>query len=229
MRETKERPIVFSSESVRAILEGRKTQTRRLVDTARFTNFDIDTDGSFVSWQDAYGDHWKAHEFCPYGRPGDFLWVRETFAVLHSSWYNLRFGLGQYDDPGYDGETPNYRHIPKEPQPDCILEYRAANRDPDEFEDDYKWRSPLHMPRWASRITLEVKDVRCERMQDITVSDADKEGFPSGLATWNEGPGLTTGRGEFMAYWNKLNEKHGGGWNLNPWVWVIVFEAVKNA
>lgn len=191
----RERPILFSGLMVRAILEGRKTQTRRIVKPqpveAPITNGS--TSGSYLAWpnidaclewQDVIADtdYYAKAGFCPHGQPGDRLWVRETWSCI---------------DTGRLTQRKDW------------VRYRATDG------EEMHWRPSIFMPRWASRITLTIIDMRVERVQNI--SDADKEA--EGLhASQGYGPAA------FEALWNDINAKRGYGWNVNPWVWVIAFE-----
>lgn len=145
----KTRPILFSGPMVRAILEGRKTQTRRVVkpQPAHCADLPMGKDLTFAS-------------ACPYGQPGDRLWVRETWAV---------------------GTLFDYVRPSLLPKPDCesklAVDYAANPRRIWHSEDQGRWRPSIHMPRWASRITLEITSVRVERLQDISHKDAIAEGL----------------------------------------------------
>ena len=188
----KERPIIFSGPMVRAILEGRKTQTRRVVKPQHDCRYDglapareylgrkhLGSWGAYFGW---------AFVPCPYGQPGDQLWVREAW--------------------GYDC--------------DRNLVFRADG----ELAEVNRWRPSIHMPSWASRITLEVTDVRVERVQDISDLDALAEGIQViGRTEVND---LSRGkfRHAFRALWDSINAKRGHGWDKNPWVWVVQFRVV---
>jgi hypothetical protein len=131
---------------------------------------------------------------CPYGAPGDQLWVRET-------WW--------WDETKEDLS---------------IVQYRASGEMPKYMRGDgEKWRPPIHMPRWASRITLEIVSVRVERVQEITELDAGWEGFPSCSVTsdWTE-----KARPWFRTLWDSINAKRGFGWEKNPFVWVLEFKRI---
>jgi hypothetical protein len=185
--ETKERPILFSGEMVRAILDGRKTQTRRIV---KDENLPTVYHGAKI-----VVPQWYAEKNCPYGQPGDRLWVRETWAYTDQS-LNV--------EPGYV--------------------YRAT--DPDwETMEGWKWKPSIFMPRAASRITLEVTDVRIERLHDIGIIDLLAEGMQP---TWNgeSSPGVKC-EGEFEQFaelWSKINGED--SWDANPWVWVVSFKRI---
>ena len=140
-----ERPILFSAEMVRAILEGSKTQTRRVIKPVPTFNGGGACHDADALQQDYVEPHWVFPEICKYGAPGDLLWVRETW--------------GQYP-------------IELNPEP-CDAWYKATSNGP---PPPFKWRPSIHMPRWASRITLRITDVRVERLQDISEDDARAEG-----------------------------------------------------
>lgn len=178
MSAIKERPILFSAPMVRAILEGRKTQTRRIIKSRK--NNSIFMGG----WTDSFildegNREWTLSE-CPYGQPGDHLWVRE-------SWQ--KFGK----------------------------EYAYAATDGDIYPET-KWRPSIHMPRAASRLTLEITDIRAERLHDITEADAIAEGCESG-GNWDSAPTV-----QYSNLWETINGP--GSWEANPWVWVITFKKI---
>lgn len=205
MSSIKERPILFSAPMVRAILEGRKTVTRRAVNPQP-----VLTEGSGFSWKGhLFGrgsdDRETSRNFskhcCPYGKPGDRMWVRETWT---------RAGNG---DPGYLTYRATY--------PDCL---------PPDLENippasDIRWKPSIHMFRRDSRILLEITDVRVERLQDISRSDIRAEGLecPAELASDDVTPNY---RDWYPAAWRELWESTGGNWDANPWVWVVEFKKV---
>lgn len=254
---TKERGIIFNGEMVRAILDGRKTQTRRVVKCPATTNdirwvMDIETTprgkDSYTGWVVECDAPLLLPIACPYGKPGDFLYVRETWAKVFK------------DEPPYDSDSP------------FDVEYRAdtGNRYPghwpDEFKDDPlcgRWKPSIHMPRKHSRILREIEDVRAERVQDISAKDALKEGidftpnagsyahgFPDRPKKWDEWsesqqkayvekqarPTYISRCNDverifkaFRELWDSLNEKRDHGWDKNDWVWVIEFKNVSNS
>ena len=192
----KERPILFSAPMVRAILSGAKTQTRRVVKQDREGLLDCKPT---PAW-DAF---WQCVA-CPYGQPGDRLWVRETFgdctpgadAVVGTKWERpwYRADADDYGLLGHDGEGPVY-------------------------VEDVLWRPSIHMPRWASRILLEITDVRVERVQDISDRDARDEGAEH----------IGDCEGAYVAGFRRLWEAINGddSWAENPWVWVVTFRRVE--
>lgn len=209
----KERPIIFSAPMVRAILAGAKTQTRRVVKrySADCIGWFDDGDGLWAqrfidpSSGSTYLKSWR--DRCPYGRPGDRLWVRET-------WKHIEGGA-IYDASGGTIDTFD---------PETI--YRADR--PNRYGP---WMSPIHMPRWASRITLEITDVRVERLQDISEADAVAEGCkPIRPELVQDGLIVRPGRSaveEFRLVWEEI---HGGGsWEKNPVAWVIEFKKLEQA
>lgn len=198
----KERPILFSGSMVRALLAGTKTQTRRVAKPVRHPDLgNVYAPGALVL------EHEPQHVIdrcCPYGRPGDRLWVRE------SHWW--------FKDE-CDHETGYY---PPALTADDV-EYRA-----DGESKRHGWRPSIHMPRWASRILLDIKAVRVERLQDINEMDAAAEG----VATW--APGALSPDSlnadpsdQFRWLWTSINGPD--SWAQNPWVWVVEFKRVQQA
>ncbi|HEU0077665.1 MAG TPA: hypothetical protein VFQ76_08460 [Longimicrobiaceae bacterium] len=215
----KERPILFSGEMVRALLDGRKTQTRRLVTPQPFSNGRwVKELGDIVCYNDYlppdafmwqrrpgvvlsnYEDDWT-NECCPYGQPGDRLWVRETWGL-------------QVPGDLTDWHRGTVRAMSR-PLEHWRLEY-AADWGPN--QDASYWRPSIHMPRWASRITLEVTSVRVERLQDISGEDVKAEGV-----VFDE---MFSKQDHFARLWDSLNGKR-APWESNPWVWVVSFARVK--
>ena len=207
----KERPILFSGPMVRAILEGRKTQTRRVVKPQPPRQlFGIDGN-DFNTYVLASRDNpdepdWSFSVRCPYGGVGDRLWVRETWQINHVL---------------YD-RAPIPKAHPVEFGSPVDMLYRADGEFSEQFEIDEGgsvWRPAIHMPRWASRITLEITGVRVERVAGITHKDAHAEGIA--LEPGRETEHLIT---DFRALWNSINELRGYSWDTNPWVWAITFK-----
>ncbi len=174
-----ERPILFSAPMVRAILEGTKTQTRRVVKEAA---------------------HGKSRA-CPYGAVGDRLWVRATCAIVGST----DPGHVLYRASGYKEECQRLR---------------LENCPP---EDQVRWRPSIHMPRWASRISLEITGARVERLQEISVEDCIAEGLSTNSREHDAEVHL---RDQWKDLWSAINGAD--SWNANPWVWVIEFKRVES-
>jgi hypothetical protein len=188
---------------VRAILEGRKTQARRVV---KWTGIDgLNLSFSGLSASNIAGTRWalmsmgascwqeRGHADCPYGVPGDRLWVRETF--YHMEGGPIRDAVGGVMDVMEDE-----------------IVYRAdGNR-------LLKWTPSIHMPRWASRITLELTDVRVQRLQEISHHDALAEGVEYDVSREDGAP-----LPRFRKLWDSINAKT-HPWSSNPWVWVISFK-----
>jgi hypothetical protein len=195
-----ERPILFSGPLVRVILEGRKTQTRRVVKREP------------LAWLEDFAPEFVAdpgNHLSPYGHAGDRLWVRERFDLDRD--FDDMSPAEAFAHCGAHGHRPGVRYAA-----DGISAESWA-RDP--------WGKPrpsIHMPRWASRIDLEVTDVRIERLQAITEEDAVAEGITSDPAD------LIPARDVFADLWQQINGNHEGcSWAANPWVWVVSFRRVE--
>jgi hypothetical protein len=207
----KERPILFSAPMVRAILAGTKTQTRRAIkltdSKGRWDEkgFYAVTAGTIekMPWSCT---SISRHVGCPYGEPGDRLWVRETFAIVPRTAYRCSEGVQQTlrpDDP-YEHDAAIYR------------EGWTRSR------GGFRWRPSIHMPRWASRITLEVTGVRVERLRDISEDDARAEGSPWAACG---APQDGSHKAGFAQLWESINGP--GSWVANPWVWVVEFKRLE--
>lgn len=207
----RERPILFSAPMVRAILDGRKTVTRRVAKlnyagrvAMRGRQWHVDDPNAFLA--------------CPYGVPGDRLWVRENFMpapmeVPPESPRRTRW------DIVYAAGGAEERMAPAAYNP-MLYNYE-------------RWSPSIHMPRWASRITLEVVSVRVERLQEIVQADAIAEGGPPDDQTisavsrefgYEDWP-----RSWFAQLWDNINAKRGYGWDENPLVWRIEFKRIAPA
>jgi hypothetical protein len=230
----KYRPILFSGLMVRAILEDRKTKTRRIVKPISL-----------------YPDARTASDIlkycvCPYGMPGYRLWVRETWRV--GAWDDIRFAIDYKASPELKKTPllcPTYEEGVKLVDK-LLLELDNKDIESDEYGDFHwpygeaplNWRPSIFMPRWASRITLEITDVRVERLQEITEEDAIAEGiFEVRRRGWfwtnpetTGTPNMTlahTPRQAFRWLWNSITgTRLGCSWASNPWVWAIQFKRV---
>lgn len=195
------KPILFSSEMVRAILDGRKTMTRRTrgldrinADPDSWSIKDIQGKGIWFKHK-RYKCHFVKYPYWVWSR----LWVRETWAIHRCGSRVKAIESGTMKDR---------------------LRYPATDEAP--FAN-YWWnkRPSIFMPKWASRITLEITNIRIERLHDLTREDAIQEGCPKTLM------GKDVPETWFCALWNELKDKSGLGWNKNPWVWVISFRKIK--
>lgn len=231
------RPIIFSGPSVPAIFNGTKTETRRVVrprfahqaGSLEITRYGIEAVASRTGCMAVVPS--------PYGAKGDRLWVRETFGVIDlmlKPEVSLE-AIENGDDVWMYGGTVTAEKVPAE-----HIIYRA-DHDPSTLAG--AWRPPIHMPRWASRLTLQVESVRVERVQDITNDSATAEGCPG-----YSGPGVApdyvpdamTPREEFRELWDQINGRRtvknpatgvtrwcdAFSWANNPWVWVVAFRRV---
>lgn len=244
----KSTPLLFSTEMVRALLSGRKTQTRRLI-KPQPEPFGVSSyKGTRQGWvwkpaslnrswndddRDPYNRNPMARATCalsaesPYGGPGDTLWVRETWAPF-DAWID-----------GVEREDP------------VVVRYKAdgnilrheRDRVTDIDQDNWsfpKWKPSIFMPRWASRITLEITGIRVERVQDISESDARSEGVElTAKDSWKDylygaknqhgayhyRISLPSARQSYVSLWDSINAKK-SPWITNPWVWVIEFKPI---
>jgi hypothetical protein len=224
---TRERGILFSAPMVRAILAGKKTQTRRVVipQPAAGCRFEMNGAGTHalhlgppltadspafccVPVGPKYLDHRLA---CPYGADGDRLWVRETW----QAWRQINV---EYDEWEVETDVELMRN--------ATLEYRATS------DSLGPWRPSIFLPRWASRITLEITEVRVQRLQDISEDDALAEGCSGhdpdpvdqggAIYAWKGRSSAPCPRAHFLALWDGINGKR-APWASNPWVWAITF------
>jgi len=212
----KERPILFSGPMVRAILDGRKTQTRRVVRPKKY-KYEMAVDDwmndrrTFADGTDPNDrylhipclsaddegmkdDGVVRREYCPYGQPGDRLWVRETHFQTVDNEHHERPSVSYAEEESklYPG---HWRKVPS-----------------------------IFMPRWASRITLEITAVRVERVKEISQSDAEAEGIPGCRDHLKNVHAVEW----FKSLWDSINAKRGFSWESNPWVWVVEFKRIQN-
>ncbi|MES0345712.1 hypothetical protein KDV22_09985 [Citrobacter koseri] len=228
----KEKGLIFNSEMVRAILDGRKTQTRRIMaiqpehselGLRRVIDSKNGRDNGKYFWSqsDACGLKARSKVFgCPYGDVGDRIWVRETFQGPLVS----------------DELFEEYRAHPEKFETPQYCEYAANGGAKPEYCDlddnlRHGWRPSIHMPRWASRLTLEITSVRVERLNDISEEDARAEGIidggclncgePEPCGCVNQQPDATDA---FAYLWQSIYGQE--NWDANPWVWVIEFRRI---
>lgn len=213
----KERPILFSGEMVRAILEGRKTQTRRNWKMPKGLKWDDESKGLLTDETEYHSMH-ASDVISPYGRPGDRLWVRETW--------------------GCHWATDNQKPRDIDPGTWSVLYFADDQISPARSDGSImlpgqcrKKRPSIFMPRWASRITLEITGIRVERLQDISEDDCEAEGMNGPLCAkflYSEStkgdllPAVIHG---FSGLWESINGPY--SWNQNPWVWVVEFKRLE--
>jgi hypothetical protein len=197
----KERPILFKSDMINAIRDNCKTMTRRVIKPQMPYSMGENCKLKFTA--------------CPYGQIGDRLWVRERFSLAYE---------GQMEtDTGYIDVNPLIPYqdkIPKELQENLCVSYYADFNSPLEAGDGY-WPS-IFMPRWASRITLEITSIRVERVQDISEQDAIAEGINPEEHPFDAPPIM-----QFALLWDSINAKRGYSWGSNPSVWVVEFKNLE--
>ncbi|SDO28514.1 hypothetical protein SAMN04487957_10550 [Halomonas shengliensis] len=216
----KERPILFNGEMVRAILNGRKTQTRRVLKPQPDSGIQYNPCAQHGVLNG------KGNPLvCRFGQPGDRLWVREAHAFVPEPAYRRSTGIYQQINPADDYEACVYR------------ENFDRSR-------SFPWRPSIHMPRWASRITLEIVSVRVERLQNIDAAGASAEGIkvprdaegnllidvsskfsPAKYIQGSGTPNEHLARAFFASLWESINGA--GSWDANPWVWVVEFRRVE--
>ncbi|EIV6183988.1 hypothetical protein L9H89_003730 [Klebsiella aerogenes] len=219
----KERGMIFNSEMVRAILDGRKTQTRRIMKIQpehsglglrRVTDSKNGSDDGKYFWSssDACGLKARSKSFtCPFGVVGDRIWVRETFQGPLFDYEQME----SYLEDSSKFEKPEF------------CQYAADGKPAPEYYDAddnlrHGWRPSIHMPRWASRILLEITDVRVERLASVSDEDAGKEGYPADPSPFG---GPMDKWLWFRQLWDGIYPEQ--SFKHNPWVWVIEFKRVE--
>ena len=232
----REKGLIFNSEMVRAILDGRKTQTRRIMAPQPADDIErgIFPNPEVIGWKSSrrhkHGST-TAH-FCHYGKPGDRIWVRETWGVVSHAFsddglmidwvpdrpataiHEMPFGNGYYSGHAIYAADGDFTW-----------------GDDDGYEDGRScWKPSIHMPRAASRILLEITDVRVERLNAISQEDAQAEGME--LTGWrptysdpDSGGEVMTPYDNFAELWSSIYGE--GSWKADPWVWVIEFKRVE--
>jgi hypothetical protein len=230
----RERPILLNAEMVRAVLDGRKTQTRRMLTPRQLKMIDAAASIGECYPLESGLQHENSQsyyrEWCPFGAVGDRLWVRETFATLGNEdgcpidWNdNLVKGGGQEAARIYRAsceQRPGNYGLWSIPD-DAFWKPHTEN-----MHYEGTWVPSIHMPRWASRITLEITGVRVERLQDISDSDAKAEGCWYGRGG-GEPDFAVSPADHFPTLWASIYGEE--SWQANPWVWVIEFKRLDNA
>lgn len=204
----REHPILFSGPMVCAILGGSKTQTRRVKNIPQ---------NALSAWFDGMSWKFQLHDClklvrCPFGQPGDLLWVRETWRPSLSGGFTVYRA-----DRGTDERTKALARTHKDPT--------------------MRWHPSIHMPRCACRIVLKITNVRVERIQQISEADCWAEGIEELDGYYGNadicatakriGVPMDDARATYVHLWDALNSERGYGWNSNPWVWVIEFKRVE--
>jgi len=218
----RERPILFNGAMVRAILAGQKTQTRRAIKPQPFEASFLDAPGQHRPSIDEDGRLRVATSTgvhlltCPFGQPGDRLWVRETWMP------------GYYHEADHE-DGPKVSVIHRADNAEATVaapSYELAEQWEREFSEDGDeappWRPSIHMPHWACRLVLEITAIRVERLQQITADDCLAEGVSTRFKVADAAEDL-------LIQWRDLWTSTGGDWDSNPWVWVIEFKRVEVA
>lgn len=198
----KERPMLFNSEMVKAVLDGRKIQTRRLIKPQL-----RELPNGFVTPLPYHVPRSKKEhtEYCPLGQVGDRLYIRETCCIAPKNF-----------------ATPDDSCIPDKDGDLRIVSYKADGHSEEAMRDyNLKWTPSIHMPKWASRITLEITNIRVERIQDINEADAEGEGIQF-LRDIPDADETLTARELFWCLWDSIYKN----WDNNPWVWVVEFKVI---
>lgn len=215
----KERPILFSTEMVKAILDGRKSQTRRVIKPQ--PEYQDYMNKPSLHWNQCGGRSLEEIAlYCPYGKPGERLWVRERI------------------NKHGDGNAPYTCTYDADLSPvTATCHVMWCGRSTWEWGDKRNVLPSIFMPRWASRITLEIVNVRVERVRDISFEDCLSEGCSDKYEHYDANckhevngeccQGWHYGqKWNFYYLWNSINAKRGYGWDVNPWVWVVEFRRV---
>lgn len=200
----KERGMIFNAEMVNSILSGRKTQTRRPVKFPfRDVNLGCELSGNELAGELSAGNYWNSRV----GQPGDRIWVRETWAEAGASAPDLTLYRANYPE-----HVPaHYENVPP--------------------VDEIRWTPSIHMPRWASRILLEITDVRVERLNNISYDDAISEGITQEWTCIDPGLGSYAHKNDvqddYETLWKSIYGEE--SWAANPWVWVISFKRIEGS
>ena len=241
----KERPLVLTTEEVNAVLAGHKTQHRVIVENpSNGFEFDFNLSGlttpAIGYMNNKFGlltkreIHPNSNKFergitpCPLGKVGDRLWVQEDFIpdppAGHDAWEDEDSVTNYFQ---WDGCGSKLSEIPNRLRTSEHVIYKAGQDNPDSM----MWFNALQMRKWASRLLLEITDIRIERVQDITVINAQAEGSPLQISTTYFASPFHKACGEIMewfkGYWNNKQSKM-SSYEANPWVWVIEFKKVDD-
>ena len=225
-------PILFNTDMVLAILDGRKTVTRRKIPIDIVNYCDIDTDGTLLSYENDCGDFIEPKKLCQY-QPGDTMYVRETWRVgawdIRNQMIAFDYKDGTCGELIYIHDRELFERLVNQSREDARkakCEYNGVDFIWEKGKSPCRWHPSIHMPKKADRIFLKVKDVRVERLQEITAEDALAEGAERYIhldGSLDESGTLTS----FIGIWNstiKKSDLDRYGWDASPWVWVIEFE-----
>jgi len=229
--ETKERPILFTSEMVRAVLEGRKTQTRRVCKDQTATGYEWlencemypSTLGeTYTGWAKNCGHSFLLPTKCPYGGVGDRLWVRETH-YRYGKWVKNGISKTGRQKWRFKGSLTKIRYIDEG--------VRGRIRKNIYRKEGWYKRPSIFMPKWAARIWLEITNIRVEKLQNMRFSDWLADFCPNtnqqnkALQTFI---GMQNQKEMSQEFWDTINAKHGYSWESNPYVWVIEFKQIRS-
>ncbi len=249
--DAKQRPILFTGAMVRAILDGSKTQARIVIKPNKAFvpgTLELDPDGAPVAVVNLTGC--MADVRCPYGQPGDLLYVRETWRprILNGALFQAgpdgksagRFSSSMRSRRSCLGFGVQYREGFAHMRTECYAKQFADCTEPTQTGDlvSSRWKPSIHMPKWAARLWLRVTEVRVERVREISDEDVKAEGigrFVDGCGWgWDresclssEYDGWGTPERAFETLWDSINAKRGFGWETDPWVWVVTFERAE--
>ena len=226
----KEHQILFNAQMVRAILDGRKTQTRRLVKQSSGPH----TIEQVIATPDSL-DAFIRHR-CRYGQPGDRLWVRESWRIgawdedsgcVAIDYMADGYCRKEWIKPTNDPRGEIFARLWLQSANDARKVYGELDQyEWQAGESPCRWRPSIHMPRWASRILLEVTEVRVERLQEISIQDAMAEGVAETAPRLKDLEPCMEWRYAYEDLWNVINGP--GSWDANPWVWVIEFRRIDD-
>ncbi len=249
-----EKPILFKEEMIRAILAGNKTQTRRIVNPQPESDVDVveNTGGNlwyFYNKEKAklnYPQYINMRK-CPYGIPGDELWIRETWKIqsfMEGEPIEFLYKDGKVMD---EHELERWQWSKYEEWHERVTmkatnELVESDLEPDDDSGNFlwtgkesplKWHPSIFLPRWGSRIQSGVDNIRVERVQDISEEDAKAEGVSLDDYQYTsfpvEGERVETYKEGFEILWDKINKKRGFGWDENPWVWTVDMNNIKDS
>jgi len=213
-----EHPIIFSGPMMRAILAGKKTQTRRVLKVQPLDIIPMEGEYAGTRWMVLMSREPNRGKVmrCRFGDPGDRLWVRETWRHYANEYCDGKTFAHVKYAADEAKRVIDISHIEDPP----VRSWWNTGRHP--------WQASIFMPRWASRLLLEITDVRVQRVQEITGEDCEAEGMTAFCDDGVHDPGDAM-YAQFRDLWDSINAKRGYPWSLNPWVWAISFRVAKEA